>query len=40
MEFHLREVEGRLQWTFGNAKRKNKVEVLRLLAEGIQQKEI
>jgi hypothetical protein len=40
MEFHLREVEGRLQWIFGSAKRKNRIEVLRLLSEGVPQKEI
>ena len=40
MEFHLKEVEGRLQWTFGSAKRKNKVEVLRFFSQGISQNEI
>ena len=39
-EFLLKERGGRLVWTFSGTKKKNKVEVLRLLAQGIKQKEI
>ena len=39
-EFQLKEVDGKLEWNFSGTKRKNRIEVLRLLGEGIPQKEI
>jgi putative DNA primase/helicase len=39
-EFQLREVNGQAEWSFSGMKKKNKQEVLRLLSEGIPQKEI
>jgi len=39
-EFRLEEVEGRLQWTWNSVKGKTRVEILRMLDEGIQQKDI
>jgi hypothetical protein len=39
-EFHLKETNGRLEWTHSGTKRKNRVEILRLLSEKVSQKEI
>jgi hypothetical protein len=39
-EFQLKENEGRVEWVFSGMKKKNKVEILRLLSEGIPQIEI
>jgi putative DNA primase/helicase len=40
VEFCLSEVEGRLQWTWNEVKRKNQVEILKMLDEGVPQKDI
>ena len=39
-EFHLKETDGRVEWTFGGVKKKNKAIVLRLLSEGVSQSDI
>ena len=39
-EFHLKEKAGRVEWTFAGTKKKNKVEILRLLSEGVSQTDI
>ncbi len=39
-EFHLKETDGRLQWTFCETKKAKKNEVLRLLSEEVSQSEI
>jgi putative DNA primase/helicase len=39
-EFTLTEVNGRLQWIWGTVKRKNQLEILRMLDRGISQAEI
>ncbi len=40
IEFTLSEVNGRLQWIWGTVKRKNQLEILRMLGRGISQTEI
>ena len=39
-EFQLKEVNGRMEWTHSGTKKKNKVEILRLLSDKVPQKEI
>lgn len=39
-EFQLKEVNGRAEWTHSGTKKKNKVEILRLLSDKVSQKEI
>jgi predicted ATP-dependent serine protease len=39
-EFSLTEIDGRIEWTWGGAKRKTQLEIMRLLDDGVQQKDI
>ena len=40
VEFILTEVDGRLQWVWGPVKRKNQIEILRMIDEGVKQDDI
>lgn len=40
IEFTLTETNGKLEWTWGNVKRKTQIEILRMLDEGTQQSDI
>lgn len=40
LEFQLVELEDRVEWTWANIRRKNKLQVLRLIDEGVQQADI
>jgi hypothetical protein len=40
LEFHLVEIEDRVEWSWANIKRRNRIQVLKLIDEGVQQADI